>query len=283
MQVKEALTPTGTNIWQIYTMDVRQRTVLGGVANENFIKAEVKKVLAGKNDKGYVFDLMVLRRQQSNTEGIRGMQDDLAFLQKELTIQTDFNGKPIRILNLRPIKDKWENHRKEFQKKYKGHEGLSEAISGTDRLVTDNEAFTTNFIESEIGTLFFPPIYNKLSEEGENCIQHKEFTDFLGGVSLPLKLTTTLKKRNTINHKAQLLRRGALNSDEFDHYTARKFFRNLTDNMKLAARVSADYMETYDLDKYHGITHAGQMLGVRVEALFSFEQIVRVTPQKKGT
>jgi len=51
--------------------------------------------------------------------------------------------------------------------------------------------------------------------------------------------------------------------------------------MKLAAKVTADYMETYDLDKFHDITHAGQLLGVRVEALFSFEQIVRVSPESK--
>jgi len=196
MRVKEALAPTGTNIWRTYSLDVRQRTILGGVASENFIKAKVKKVLSGKNDNGYVFDLVVLRRQQSNLDGIRAMQNELNFLQKELTVQTNFSGLPTKILNLNAIADKWNNFQSKFEKKFKDQEGLTEILSGTTALVKDNEAFTQNFIESEIGTIFFPPIYNEVSEEGEQCTQHKEFTDFIGGVSLPLKLTTTLKKRN---------------------------------------------------------------------------------------
>ena len=281
-QTKEALAPSFTGIWQSYTMDIRQRSILGGVANENIVRAEVRKYYFQQNDTGYIYSLEVTDRFQTNKEGIRAMEDDIAKLQSELTVQTDFQGKPIRIMNLAAIRDTWKVYRKEFEKKHKEQKGLTEILSTIDTLLNNNKLFTQNFRESEIGTLFFPDIYGTLSSQGESMESNKVFTEFFNTSSLPLKLTTTLKTRGRLNNTAQVFRKGVLDKENFDQYNVRKFFRKLADNIKLAIPVEAGYMETYDLDKNHHITHAGQMLTANVPALFNYEQIVRITPKGKN-
>ncbi|WKX76195.1 hypothetical protein [Zobellia laminariae] len=281
-QTMEALVPSFTGIWQSYTMDIRQRSILGGVANENSVRAEVRKYYFRQNETGYIFSFEVTDRFQTNKEGIRAMENDIAKLQSELTVQTDFQGNPIRILNLATIRDNWKGYKKEFAKKHKEQKGLEATITATDSLFNNNKLFTENFRESEIGTLFFPDIYGTVSSQGETIESAKIFTDFFDTSSLPFLLTTTLKKRDRLKDTAQVFRKGMLDEENFDRYNVRKFFRKLADNIQLAVPVKAAYMETYDLDKNHHIGHAGQLLTANVPALFNYEQIVRIIPKGKN-
>lgn len=281
-QTKEALAPSFTGTWQSYTMDIRQRSILGPAANENSVRAEVRKYYFRQNDTGYVYSLEVTDRFQTNKEGIRAMENDIARLQSELVVQTDFQGTPVRILNLAPIRNTWDDYRKEFAKKHKGQKGLEEVLTATDSLLNNNKRFTENFRESEIGTLFFPDIYGTVSGQGETMESTKVFTDFFDTSPLPFKLKTTLKKRDRFSDTAQVFRKGTLDEENFDRYNVRRFFRKLADNIKLAVPVKAAYMETYDLDKNHHIVHAGQLLTANVPALFNYEQIVRITPKGKN-
>ncbi|AIY14026.1 hypothetical protein [Cellulophaga baltica] len=278
MQTKTPLTPTDSYIWYTYKMDVRQRSIMGGTANENFIAATIKKALVSKNETGYIYQIDTIERKQTNLEGIRAMEDDIFQLQNELIVQTDFSGLPIRIVNLTPIRDKWLAFRAKFKKKHKNQENISNIILEIDSLLNNNKLFTINFIESEIGTLFFPPIYGSLTNPDDTIKQHKKFDDFFAQSPLPLNITTLLKERQP-NDKMVLVKRfGELDTEKFDHYAVRKFFRKMADNIKLAIPVKVNYIESFDLNKFHAITHSGQILNVQIEALFTFEQIARVTP-----
>ena len=93
-QTMEALAPSFTGIWQSYTMDIRQRSILGGVANENIVRAEVRKYYFQQNDTGYIYSLEVTDRFQTNKEGIRAMEDDIAKYSLNLRYRQIFKVSP---------------------------------------------------------------------------------------------------------------------------------------------------------------------------------------------
>lgn len=281
MQVQERVTIVATNKEQSYTLDIRQRSTVGGVANENLVKATIQKKCVRYNTTGFVYELTVTERTQSNLEEFRAIENDLAFLQKKIVVQTNLQGLPVSILNLGDIRYMWKYYQKIVKKTHKTTVNIDTIIEETSTLLNNNKLFTENFINSEIGTLFFPPIYNILGAKGDVCKQEKEFNGFFGAVGLPLRLTTTLKEFSRTKEKAQILRQGEINENLFDHYTVRKQFRKLADNLQLAVPVTTKYIETYDLHTYYGIQHAGQLLYVEIPALFSYEQIARITPIKQ--
>lgn len=280
MQVKENIGIVATKKQQAYTLQVRQRSKLGGVANENLTTATIKKKCMRQHDKGFVFELLVTDRKQTNIEGVRSLENDLSFLQQKLVVQTNLQGLPVSILNLGDIRDEWKLYQQKFKNNNKDYNGIDSIIQDTTSLLNNNKIFTDNFINSEIGTLFFPPIYDILGAKGETFDQEKEFKNFFGEPGLPLKITNTLKNTNAQKENAHIVRQGKINEDAFDYYTVRKQFRKLADNLQLAVPITVQYIETYDLHTYYGIEYAGQILAVEIPALFTYEQIARVTPLK---
>lgn len=281
MQVQEIIALPKTNKLQVHTIAIRQRSILGGVANENMIQARIEKKYIYTNKIGNIYELQIKERKQSNIEGIRGVEYDLSFLQENLKVQTNINGLPVSILNIEEINSTWIKYKKQFKKAHKNQKNIEGLIAETTSLINNDKAFIETFIESEVGTLFFPPIYGEFDEIGKKESEHKTLHNFFGAADLPLKLTTTIKKGNSLEEKIQTLRKGEIDIENFDHYTVRKQFRKLADNLQLAVPVSANYMETYDIDAFYGIQHAGQILSVQIEGLFSYEQIVRITPIKE--
>ncbi|WP_271782007.1 hypothetical protein [Aquimarina algiphila] len=281
MQTQEIIALPTTNKLQTYTIAIRQRSTLGAVANENIIQSQVEIKLLYPSKIGNVYEVQIKDRKQSNVEGIRAIENDLSFLQKKLNIQTNSNGLPVAILNLDEINEAWKKYKKPFKKAHKKHENIEELITETSALLKDNKTFVATFIESEIGTLFFPPVHGELDEMGKEVSESKTFQSFFGAVDLPLKLTNIIKKEKGIKGKKQLLRKGEIDTEVFDHYSVRKQFRKLADNLQLAVPVDTKYLETYDMDDIYGIQHAGQILSVQIEGLFSYEQIVRITPIKE--
>jgi len=280
MQVQKTINRGASNKLQRYTIDILQRSILGGLASENLVKTVIQKKCTHQLETGFVFELLVTKRKQSNVEGLRAIENDLAFLQKKLVVQTNLQGLPTSILNLEDISEQWKDYQKNFKRAHKAHGDIDPLIEETTNLLNNDEIFTENFIDSEIGTLFFPPIYNILGTKGETVKQKKELGDFFEAASLPLLLATTLNEVDTVNEKVQILRQGKIDKETFDHYAVRKQFRKMADNLQLAIPVTAKYIETYDLHTEYEIQHAGQLLSVQIPSLFSYNQIVRVTALK---
>lgn len=275
-EIKEVLLPKIIDDGRTYLFEIHQRSIMGAVPNDNIVRITVKKQSIPTKH-GMFYQLNVLNRKQSNTEGIRAIEQDLFFLQKKLIIQTDAEGNILKIDNLPEIKALWEKSKRDFRKRHKKLEDIDALIRVTDELLENNEEFTNNIKESDIATLLFPPIYSKIINEEATYEQQKDFSDFFGEVTLPLKLKTTFKQRKKLN----VLRKGIIDEERFDDQKVTNFFRTLADNYQLGVKVIADYLETYDLDEEHWITHAGQMMTVKIQGLFYYEQLVRVTPLKK--
>lgn len=272
-EIKEVLIPKMLDDGRTYLFEIRQRSIMGAVPNDNIVRMTVKKQ-SMPTKHGMFYQLNVINRKQSNTEGVRAIEQDLFFLQEKLIIQTDAEGNLLKINNLPEIKVLWEKSKRNFRKKHKKLEDIDTLIKVTDELLENNPAFTNNIKESDITTLLFPPIYSKTIDEGITYQQKKDFADFFGEVTLPLKLTTTFKQRKKLN----VLRKGILDEERFEDEKVANFFRTLADNYQLGVKVTVDYMETYDIDKQHWVTHAGQLMAVKIQGLFYYEQIVRVTP-----
>ncbi len=280
-QTQEIIAFPTTNKLQVYTIQIRQRSTLGAVANENIVQARVEKKYVYANKIGNVYRVEIKERKQSNTERLRGIENDLSFLQANLTIQTNTNGLPVSILNLEEINDTWVKSKKQFKKTHKNYENIDELITETTALINDNKVLTETFIESEIGTLFFPPIYGEFDEISKKESNYKTFQNFFGTVDLPIKLENTIKKEKGLEGKTQLLRKGEIDTEVFDHYNVRKQFRKLADNLQLAVPVTASYVEAYDMNNFYGIQDVAQILVVQIKGLFTYEQKVHITPIKE--
>lgn len=280
-----------------YTIDISQRTIMGGIPNENCVFIRIKKNLQRKNKKGYIYLLEIEERKQYNTQGIRGLENDLAPLLQRIELQTNFEGEITKILNLYEIKTPWfwGSLRSQFLKQHKDKKTIYAIAEEVDTILGSHALFLENFKQSEIATLLFPPIYNKSITVGKHYTQEKEFSDFFGDIALPLQLSTTLKEyqkppeadyqfrisqqNNTPNKgKAKVVRTGIIHPTLFNEQAASRYFKDLTDNYKLITNITAKYLETYDIDQNHHVDYAGQLLSVDIKNLFSFNQIVRVRP-----
>jgi len=275
-EIKEVLLPQILSDGREYLFEIHQKSMMGRIAHENTVHMTVKKQSIPTKH-GMFYELNVTNRKQSDTEGIREIEQDLFFLQEKMTLQTNAQGEVLKITNLPDIRTLWEKNKKGFRKKYKTLENIDELVAANDELLENSEAFTDNIKQSDIVTLLFPPIYSKIIDEETSYEQEKDFSGFFGEVTLPLKLTTTFKQRKKLN----VLREGILDDERFDDHKVTNLFRTLADNYQLGVKVIADYLETYDLDEQNWITHAGQLINVKIQGLFYYQQIVRVTPLKK--
>lgn len=265
-----------------YKLDILQRSILGGIANENKIEIVLEKEFLGEDHKGNVFQIRLQERTHTNKDELHTIEHDLALLKGNLVLRTNKFGEIVDILNLKDIEKDWAKHKSKFYKIHRKFDYIDTIIEETTALLQDKKLFLSLLQETEMATVLFPPIYNTELSVTQEVQQEKIITDFFGTEALPLNITTSIKKKDPIGNKIEILRNGVLNTETFEAYEVRKYFRKLTDNYKLLTEVKVDYIETYDLDRFHWIDFAGQILNVTIKGLFTFQQIVRVTPLNKS-
>ena len=282
MLVKDSISLSTVQRKATYKLDILKRTILGSVANENKIEVVFEKEFLGADHKGNVFQIRLKERTHSNKNELYVIEHDLDLLKGNLVLRTNEKGEIIAVLNLKDIAQDWERHKDKFYKIHKSFEYIDDLMEETKTLLNSQQLFLDMLRETEMVMLLFPPLYDsKLSLE-QDLQQKIVFNDFFGTEALPLKLTTSVKKMDLLNNKIEILREGKLDDEAFQHYEVRKYFRKLTDKYKLQTEVEVDYVETYGLDKYHWIDHAGQVLHVNIKGLFDYQQVVRITPLNKS-
>lgn len=268
---------------EIYRMEALQRVVLGGLPNENRVKSEIKKVLTDTAKDRFVYRIDILGREQNNVDEIRRAEALTAMLWDGVIIETDYTGAIIHIINQNEIAEKWHRVRPQVEKDLAFLENKADVLASIDDLCTTPEELRMAFEESDMGTLLFPPIYNRLEKPGDSIEQHRSYHDFFGKVSLPIRIITTLKRWDILKDKATIIREGQLDEPIFDHREMARHFKVLADDLSIKAeKPILRYVETFDLDGYRWITHSGLVFSVEIPSLFHYEKILRLTHLPKG-
>jgi len=244
---------------------------------ENRIQYKVKKTFIHKDEIGYLFSLEILKRKQSSEDEILYLEDQLALLQKNLTIYTNKNGEVISIVNLGEITDEWYEQKKVLQKDLKNiFNDIDTVIEGIDLILNDPSEFLNMVKKSEVVMLLFPPIYNNDLLYNDHIEQSQVLYDFFDTTALPFKMSTKLIAINENNGGYQIARSGDLDNTKFDIQNATKVMSTLFNVHSYNITIEATCFEAYDLAKDNTIDEASILMNVEIPGIYSYRQISKL-------
>ncbi len=261
---------------KIYTLEIKQTVTSMNEVSNNTITLDVEKNFIKKDDFGYLFSVIVKKRTQTNTDGLRNMENFLSRLQHKTILRTDETGNIKSIANHEEIKELWNDSQNDFFKKFKRVDDIDNIIKRLNKLFDVKEDFLSLFKQSEIGTLLFPPIYFSEIETNLKIAQQKFYKDFFGPYLLPFRLQTELHHLSNKKTPIRFTRFGNIDQKFFNEDEIKLYFRRLYQTYNLSVNFETTYVEIYDLNNSYGIDNAFQLFGVKVGECYSFDQIVTV-------
>jgi hypothetical protein len=276
----ELLLPENTDT-VIYDFVEVQQIVSPEETIENQIAANVEVTLLEKNHYGFLYNIEIHKRYQSNTEGMLGLDEALAFLQKKIVLYTNIHGEIISIVNRGQIAEDWYDQAKIIKKEFKYLiPKMDDFLDGVSTLIDDSDLFVNFVEESEVFSLLFPPVYNYHLMKEVSIEQNKSFGNFFDTTSLPLTVQTTVTGINKNTKGKQLMRFGQLDTFKFNKESASKLFTQSYGIHESALSFEVSYLESFDLDKEDMVDKASAMLGVKVNNLYHLKQISKLKKKK---
>jgi len=265
----------------LYEFGIAQQIISPEEIIKNRITAEIEKTFIKKDHIGYLYQVKINKRSQSNTEDMLGIEDELAFLEKEIVLYTNDKGKIISIVNRGQIKEDWYFRAKRIQKEYKQIiPEVSKFVYAIEALINDNVAFVSLIQKSEVYSALFPPVYNQNLAKKKTIQQYKNFDNFFDTTTLPFKIDTVLTGINTLTQGKQMIRSGKLDTSIFNKTSASELFTKVYGAHEYSLNFKASYLETFDLDQEGEVDKSTIMLGVTVSDIYQLKQISKL--KKKG-
>ncbi len=251
---------------------------------ENTIKSKVSKRFIETNTFGNLYEVNLIQRNQSYTEGISAVEDYLMKLQKKLLIYTNDRGTIVSIPNVREIEELWNDSKAEFRKTFKKFQDIENIIKGMDDVFKSKNGFLNIFAQSEIGALLFPGIYFNELQKDKALIQRKFFQNFFGQYPLPILLETQIIDSDTIDSKiTKIARTGSIEWQFFEEDNIKSFFREIIKDYSYINKFDAFYSELYDLDSECNMVNALQFLYVKVDDIYSVDSKTTITMKKQSS
>jgi len=261
----------------IYEFGVVQQMIYPEETVKNRITATIEKTFIQKDDIGYLYNVQISDRNQVNLEDMLGLENELSFLQKNITLYTNAQGEIISILNRGEINEDWYDQAKLIKKEYSYlTPDIDPLLSGIEDLIKDNDSFVSLIKKSEIYSALFPPIYNQDLEKKITLEQEKDFDNFFDTTTLPLIVTTALTGINAITNGKQIIRSGKIDNYRFNKESASELFTKAYGVTEYALNFDASYIETFDLDQNNQVDKVNIMLGVKVNDLYQLKQISKL-------
>lgn len=244
---------------------------------KNRITASVEKTFIQKDDIGHLYNVQINDRIQDNLDDMLGLENELSFLQKNITLYTNAQGEIISILNRGEINEDWYDQAKLIKKEY-SHltSDIDIFLSGVEALIKDNDSFVSMIKKSEIYSALFPPIYNQDLEKKIIIEQEKDFNNFFDTTTLPLTITTALTGINKNTKGKQIVRSGKIDNYRFNKESASELFTEAYGITEYALNFNTSYLETFDLDQDNQVDKVNIMLGVTVNDLYQLKQISKL-------
>ncbi|AXT60390.1 hypothetical protein D1816_08520 [Aquimarina sp. AD10] len=240
---------------------------------ENTLNSKVSKRFIDKNDFGYLYEVNILKKSQSNNQGFNEMEEYLSRLQKNLLIYTNDTGSITSIPNIGEIRELWEDCKFEFKKEFKNIHDIHNIVERMDNIMKSKRGFLEVFLQSEIGTLLFPGFYSRTLQNDKALLQRKFFQNFFGAYTLPILLETQIIMPDNIKNKLiKVVRTGSIEWQFFEEEEVKSFFREILEDYPYINRFDAFYSELYDINNKHQITNALQLLYVKVGDIYSIDR-----------
>ncbi|MDH7448221.1 hypothetical protein [Aquimarina sp. 2201CG14-23] len=264
-----------------YDFGMVQQIISPEETTKNKITATIEKTFVKKDHLGYLYNIKINNRSQSNIDDMFGLEEALAFLYKNITLYTNDYGEIITILNRGQIAEEWYDLAKRIKKKFKHLiPDIKKFLLGIDTLIEDNESFVSMIKKSEIYSALFSPIYNQNIMEEITIEQQKDFDNFFDLEKLPLRIETTITGINKDTKGKQFMRSGAIDYARFDKESASELFIRSYGVHEYALNFNASYLEVLDLDQNNQVDKATIMLGVKVNDLYQLKQISKLMKKK---
>ncbi|GAA3509792.1 hypothetical protein GCM10022393_23340 [Aquimarina addita] len=276
VQHKDIFIPTNEDSI-IYNIDTFRYIKSPEEPVENRIQLKIKKTYIKKDQMGFLFSVEVLEREQSNKEGVFGIEDQLNQLQNKLILYTDVHGEITSIINCGQISEQWYDQKASFKKAYKDElDTIDDFIVGVDAMINDHFEFLNLVKKSEVATLLFPPIYDHNLVTTASVDQQRVWYDFFDTTALPFKINTKITAINQNTNGYQLARAGSLDTARFDENKATALMSTLFDVHKYNIKIDLNSFEAYDLNKDHTIAAATLLMNVEIPGVYSYRQISKL-------
>jgi len=265
----------------IYDFGLVQQVISPEEISINKITATVEKTFVKKDHLGYLYNIKISNRSQSNTDAMFGLEEKLAFLQNNIVLYTNTQGEIITILNRGQIAEDWYDVAKCIKKDFKYLlPEMKEFLFGIDSLIQDNALFVGMIKKSEIYSALFPPIYDQHLVQKITIEQQKKIENFFDSETLPLTIQTAITGINKDNKGKQLIRSGNLDLAQFDKESVSELFTRSYGVHEYALNYDVSYLEVFDLNPKNQVDKANIMLGVKVNNLYQLKQISKLTKKK---
>ncbi|WP_298541129.1 hypothetical protein [uncultured Aquimarina sp.] len=265
----------------LYDFGVVQQVISPEETTKNKITATVEKTFVKKDQLGYLYNVKISNRSQSNIDDMFGLEQELAFLQKNIVLYTDTHGEIITILNRGQIAEDWYDQAKRIKKEFNYLiPEIQNFLSGIDSLIDDDKSFVALIKKSEIYSVLFPPIYNQELMKKITIEQQKDFDNFFDTTTLPFRIDTAITGIHADTKGKQLIRSGKIDKARFNKEVASKLFAKSYGVHEYALNFEASYLETFDLDQKNQIDKANAMLGVKVNDLYQLKQISKLKKKR---
>lgn len=233
---------------------------------------EVSKRFIKKDNVGYLYEVLV---KKNSIEDENDVDAYLSPLFNKILLYTNNEGKIISIPNIGEIQELWTDMRYEFKKKFKKEKDINKIITHMEMMLSEKNFFLTfYYLQTEIATLLFPPIYIKnLLNPNFKRFQHKLFHYFFNGHFLPFKLLLTSISNHKLKESYDLISRvGFISNELIPIKEIKEVFRKHQDNPFLPAEIQGEYSELFYLKKESkSIEKAMQRMEVIVDDFYTYK------------
>ena len=260
-----------------YKIEILQNIALLGEHSGNETTLFVDKRFISKDEHGYLFEIIVNERIQSDLEAFRGLEFEFSKLQSKILIYTNDLGAPIRIANIKALREEWVDIKMDIRKQYQGFHNLAIILSNMDTLINSEDGYLKLFKNSEIGTLLFPSIYYPELQERQ-LLKHKFFLNFFGDIPLPLRTKTEFLSFEEESAITKVCKSGSLAVNILDLDGVRKYFKSLYNKHVFIESIDINYAELYDLDAIMEVENAVQIFYLTLaDNVYTFDQKVLIS------
>ncbi|MBQ4820628.1 hypothetical protein [Aquimarina sp. MMG016] len=261
-----------------YKIDTKQTIISMGNSQESLITYEVSKRFIKKDHVGYLFEVLVNKRER-NTENCNQEIDDYLFkLQEKVILYTNKIGQIISIANFGEIVETWEDIKNGFRKKFKKDKDIDQVMEKMSLIMSKNDNFLTLYHKSEISALLFPPIYIDGLELPDNQVfQYKVIPYLFGMFSAPFKLLTKHLKKNSDTNLLAIGRSGFIDNSLFEKTAVQLMYREMYKSPSMNADINCNYSDMLYLNQENNIDSGYQLLDISIGEVYSFNQFSNAT------
>lgn len=218
-----------------------EHTRLQGLENKNVIQADIECLfLEEKNEQQY-YHLKITNLQQSNTKGMYGLIQDLQTLKSNIVVAISEEGRIEAVLNMEEIRAKWQVVKDKIMDRHKSKLYEKDTEEKITELLKSSEQFADSL-------KYLPPfvsLFSGFSTQTGTEEHYREMPFFIAKDKMPIILKSRKTKKSQIADTAEIIAKGKLDEDNYEHPEVTRFVKIARDNLRAKSVPKLRYLERY--------------------------------------